>query len=318
MTSNAAIVICSIISIECIFILIGNIFTICVFWTHRKRLKRASFLLINLAVVDLIVGITIPIGIATKTIPRHLEEDGSVKKTSHDNVSTIFPTMFSCLSLFCLVHISLERAYAVIWPLRHRVATNKCYICSIILVWAAGFSVGAMLLLNLVVKGMSYVYTMAALYFMIFSSLIVICGSYLSIRKRLHCRVPNLHQNKSNNEEQNARFSRTMFIVIAVSFLCWVPASVLSFLYAFCNCVIPMPVFYIGTIFNIASSVVNPVIYSFRMPIFKETLRKFMPRRTSRKFRVNWASSLLWESFYSVYKEYSAVALNVAVKLSVW
>lgn len=63
MPSVAAVVICSIISLECVFILIGNIFTIYVFSTHRKRLKRTSSLLINLAVVDLLVGLTEPVAI---------------------------------------------------------------------------------------------------------------------------------------------------------------------------------------------------------------------------------------------------------------
>lgn len=41
-----------------------------------------------------------------------------------------------------------------------------------------------------------------------------------------------------------------------------------------------MGALYATTLFNIASSFVNPVIYSFRMPIFKEPLSKLKPRRT--------------------------------------
>ena len=37
-------------------ILVGNFFTIYIFWSIRKQLKRASYLLINLAVADIFVG----------------------------------------------------------------------------------------------------------------------------------------------------------------------------------------------------------------------------------------------------------------------
>ena len=39
-----------------LFIIVGNIFTIFVFWKNRNRLRRTFFLLINLAVTDLFVG----------------------------------------------------------------------------------------------------------------------------------------------------------------------------------------------------------------------------------------------------------------------
>ena len=147
MSNAAAIAICSIISLECVFILIGNIFTIYVFWTHRKHLRRTSSLLINLAVVDRLVGLTEPVAIGTMTIPRHFEEDGPIISTQ-DNISSMLPTMFSCLSLFSLALISVERAYAVIWLLRHRVTGNKWYICSLFIVWSAGMVVCASFLLH--------------------------------------------------------------------------------------------------------------------------------------------------------------------------
>ena len=42
---------------EAFLILVGNLFTIYIFWSIRKQLKRASYLLINLAVADFFVGI---------------------------------------------------------------------------------------------------------------------------------------------------------------------------------------------------------------------------------------------------------------------
>jgi len=286
MWTTSAIVFCSIMLLESVLITIGNIFTIYVFSTHRKRLKRTSTLLINLAVADLLVGLTESSGVATKTIPRHFTEDFMKLKTTHNNLSTIIPTMFSCTSLFCLVHISLERAYAVIWPLRHRVISTKTYLCGIAFVWAAGISVGTLLFLNSI-EVLSYTSAMVPVCVVIFSSLIIICVSYLSIRTRLQFRVPAIHQNRQNDEEQSMKLSRTLFIVIAASVVCWLPGSLLYFIYVFCECMFPTALLYSGTLFNIASSIVNPVIYSFRMPIFKEILKRLKPIRASRKYSVN-------------------------------
>ena len=283
MSNAAAIVICSIISLECVFILIGNIFTIYVFWTHRKHLKRTSYLLINLAVVDLLVGLTEPIAIGTMTIPRHFEEDGSMISTQ-DNISSMLPTMFSFLSLFSLALISVERAYAVILPLRHRVTGNKWYICSLFIVWSAGMVVGAAFLLHQA-KLLRYYFCQIIVCLMILLSLITICGSYLSIRKKIHSRFPAIHHHRRNDEEQDIKLSRTLFIVIAASFVCWLPGTVLYFIYVVGKLVMPMSVLYSGTLFNIASSFVNPVIYSFRMPIFKEPLAKLRPKKMA---RISW------------------------------
>ncbi|XP_078378390.1 adenosine receptor A3-like [Oculina patagonica] len=283
MSNAAAIVFCSIISIECVFILIGNAFTIYVFWTNRRRLKRTSCLLINLAVADLLVGLTEPVAVAM--LPMHFEEDKLLLST-HDNIGATLATTFSCLSLFSLALISMERAYAVIMPLRHRVTSNKCYVCSLVIVWAAGMVVGVTFLFNLV-NVWSYFTSQIIVFSMIIVSLIIICASYLSIRKKLHCRVPAIHQNGRNDEERNMRLSKTLFIVIVASFVCWLPGSVLHFVAFVGGYFIPMAVLYSGALCNITSSIVNPVIYSFRMPIFKEPLGKLIPKRISRNNRGN-------------------------------
>lgn len=282
MTNVAVVIICSIISVESVFILIGNIFTIYVFWIHRARLKRTSFLLINLAIADLLVGAIKPIVIGTGVIHRHFQgnKTGEVLVSNQDDFSAIIPTMFSCSSLIFLVLISLERAYAVVCPLRHRLASNKSYIWCIVTVWVIGGFVGAVLLLD-TANMWSHEISQYIICSMIFSALAIICGSYWSIRNKLYSRdVPAINRNSRNNTEQNIKLSKTLCIVTAASCVCWLPGSILYFVNAVCKCYISMGALYATTLFNIASSFVNPVIYSFRMPIFKEPLSKLKPRRT--------------------------------------
>ena len=58
MTDKSVVVIYCIILLESLIIFLGNTFTVFVFWKNRNKLKRTSFLLINLAVADLLVGLS--------------------------------------------------------------------------------------------------------------------------------------------------------------------------------------------------------------------------------------------------------------------
>ena len=131
--SHAGILIyCVIVAMETTFICIGNAFTIFVFWNQRVALKRACYLLLNLAVAaggatELIVTSS------TLIIP-------SLKTTDYFKpaITSTIAIVFSSVSMLCLLVISLERAHAVLWPLCHRVASNRVYIIPIVMVWVTG------------------------------------------------------------------------------------------------------------------------------------------------------------------------------------
>ena len=146
MYNTAIIVVLFAAILESLIIIAGNIFTIFVFWKHRNRLKRTSFLLINLAVADLFVGFTEPIVLGRFDIVGHLEE-ASFNSAQKKNVSTAFQVTFSFSSVLFLTLVSLERAYALIWPFRHRVSSTKGYIYSVTFAWVAAVSSGILTLL---------------------------------------------------------------------------------------------------------------------------------------------------------------------------
>ena len=52
----------------------GNFITVIVFWIHRCKLKRTSFLLINLAVADLLAGVT-QAAMAAQPVPQTISAD---------------------------------------------------------------------------------------------------------------------------------------------------------------------------------------------------------------------------------------------------
>ena len=92
---------------EAFLILAGNFITIYIFWSIRKRLKRTSYLLINLAVADILVGIALILwlfdGIAAMT--------GSDINKTVNKTATVVDTLGLMASISSLALISLEREW---------------------------------------------------------------------------------------------------------------------------------------------------------------------------------------------------------------
>ena len=176
----------TVLTIEAILICLGNAFTIFVFWHQGASLKRAGYLLINLAVADLLVGLTVLTRISTYK-PSH-------QLAYADGIFSTFFLSFATVSLLCLMVISLERVYAVLWPLRHRVARTRTYIISIVIVWTGGLCTATLEVIqtNKVISEKSSNLVINSLFFV---SLAVVLGAYLTIRKRLN--NPNLWKVKT-------------------------------------------------------------------------------------------------------------------------
>ena len=271
-----------------LLVFIGNFFTIFVFWKHRTKLKRTSFLLINLAVADLSVGFTAPMVLGTYTIQEEIQGSNS---SDAGKISTALQTTFSLASVFFLVLISLELAYALIWPLRHRASSTKTYIYSVILGWMAVLSVGVVAML----AAYGYLNTSqlwVALSSIILLALITICISYLAIRKKLTnpevASIDKVH-NRQNVSEQNTKLSRTLFIVIAVSLGCWIPGILVYPIHSLCSSCLPGPLINVCGTLHLVNSLVNPIIYCFRIPIFRETLKRMKVRKHSKQYTVNYS-----------------------------
>ena len=92
-----------------------------------QQTQANFFLLINLAVADLFVEFRAIVSIGVFKIPGRFQETNfnSVHITI---IWKAFEIPFSYASVFYLALISLERACALIWPLRHRVASTNVYI----------------------------------------------------------------------------------------------------------------------------------------------------------------------------------------------
>ena len=273
MLTSTVIAFIAITQLEATIIIIGNAFTIFVFWTRTPHLKRTYFILINLAVADLLVGITAPIVLWTESIPSELTQIPR-------NPSIAFQLLASSTSIFFLALISLERAFAVLWPIRYRATNTGAYIYSIAIVWAVGFCMFGLCMLSMYHTKVEWKYVAVPINSSLLISLLVICASYLKIRTRLRLPAPGeLDSHSRQSTERNLRLSRTLFLVTAASLVFWLPSVVLYATRDFCPLCYPQDVLWFVNALHLANSMVNPFVYSYRMAIFKEALKKLFRRR---------------------------------------
>jgi len=295
LANDVAIIFVVVYAVEAALIIFGNAFTIFVFstLTRTSHIKRTCYLLINLAVADLFVGITEPIVLGTSKFHemtattskqsklRGMNERKPLKVKRENDLPEAMQLFALSASVFFLALISLERAFAVLKPLRHRVASTRVYIYSIVVVWAVGIFIFGLLAVIYYIEKMEMKTVHVVVHICLFISILVICASYLKIRARLSSTAPEVAVvNSSQTTQHNVRLSRTLFVVIALSLLFWLPAFALYIGMYICHCSFHPYMKWTVNVLLLANSLVNPFVYSFRMPVFKEALEKLSRKRT--------------------------------------
>ena len=248
-----------------------------VFWQKRLTLRQTSYLLINLAVSDLLVGVWELISLASGQVP-NLFGVSFLKDTLIPLVNFITASLtifFSSSSSCCLALISIERAFSVLRPIRHRTVSLRVYFGAITFAWTAGMGTSLIFLIP-VFSASDKMPSTVAVNVVYLLSISLVCTGYLTICKYLKRTHPYPCNQNRSYLERNKKLSQTLLLVIGLSLVCWLPGLILYTLGDFCPVCISAPVMLTGRVLHLANSAVNPVTYSFRMPIFRESLRRLL------------------------------------------
>ena len=252
-------------TLEGISILLVSAVTIAVFWRRRLALKRASYLLLNLAFADLSVGV----GVTTF---------GAYSLLCGETVSS-FDAALSCFlcssvaaSIYSLVVIAVERAFAFAKPLKHRALPTAYYYRTIAFVWV--LTAAAAISWWLRISGFYHARFFTCVTFM--ACLIVIFLSYLvvwwfSSLKRLPGTVDvRVH-------EKNRKLAVTLSIVTLLSLATWLPSQV-QVVRQSGNAADPSVIrteqLFPALLLMYVNSLVNPMVYVLRMPAFRQELKR--------------------------------------------
>ena len=260
---------CVIYLLEGVLILLGNTFTVFVFWKRRTELQRTSYLLVNLALADLLVAVGVSLSVSSQVKIVVTNE-----LSTPEEVFSLFTWDVFCegSSLLSLLVISLERLYAVRWPFRHRTLRTSSYVYSIAFVWITSVIMSVTFFALLYQEGSLAVFVISPLLFVF---LVLLCVANILICVQMRKNVPEgVNQKRAL---QNKKLTKTLLIVTILSLIFWLPGVVMvSVVNAFGpECAIKTYDVYRGLkILNLANSIVNPLVYAFRMPLFKSEIKE--------------------------------------------
>ena len=262
--------------IECLAIVILNIITTVVFVKKKRQLQRRStYLIIHLAIVDLLVGVVSgPLQIKHR-MALNTELRCPLWKFRRDNIwsnrlSFAFAHLFSFASLTNLIAISLERLHATFCPFRHRFVRKWVYRVIIIFIWLIAIvrETAQIFLWEIADLMVIDIY----LYILFYAvSLIVICVSYILIVIKVRC---SSHPQFHSRSKRERKLTGTALIVSVVSLLCLLPTMIfVACLHSSFSCLMNFHINLAGIVIFLANSLVNPIIYSLRMPGFRGLLQ---------------------------------------------
>ena len=190
----------------------------------------------------------------------------------------------SLTSLTGIAVISLDRMHATFRPFRHRNIKTWVYGVAIAGVWI----LTAMIVIPLplirlylnVQQQWQLLYFVYLLRSYCFLCLVVICVSYTSIALKFWCGTRPPSHGAANRQR---KLTVTLFIMTIVSLLLWLPYVVYTFVSFFV-----LDRFSIRTYLRLklsfsllyhTNSLVNPIIYTIRMPEFRRALLVLFKRR---------------------------------------
>ena len=268
---------------ECLAIVILNLLTIIVFVKQRQLQRQSTYLIIHLAIVDLLVG-----AVSGPVIVNHLLEHYC---DLWRGTQTIFrlADLFPMASLVNLAAISLERMHATLFPFEHRVIRRRVYAMAIAAIWFLTLSRETVKIVLFKAQGNSHLAVSFAIVTLILYwslSLFLICVSYVAIFIKVRF-SPNPRHHGATNRER--KLTATLLIVTLASLMTWLPCTTFTIVIYWHQDVLSgwypqRSFFYIQTALKAlvwANSLVNPIVYAIRLPEFRAAISEIFRRTPS-------------------------------------
>ena len=269
----------------CVAIVTVNLLSIILFIKKRSLRTRAMYLVISLTVADMFVG-----GFSHLFLFLYLSSTCDILKMNLSlelfGISIFLFHWFPLTSLTNIAVISFDRMHATIRPFRHRLIKKWVYGVTIAGVWVLAAMVSTVsLILKLYGKEYSYHFYFWQSYCCL--CLFVICVSYFSIVVKFLCGAHPQHHGAANRQK---KLTVTLFIMTIVSLLMWLPSVVFNFLLAQSGLksLSAQEMFRLDfslVILFMMNSLVNPIVYTIRIPEFRKALLVLFKRQRRQNAR---------------------------------
>ena len=255
-----------------------NSLTVIAFCRDRNLRKRSTYLVISLAVADMLSGGSSALNFfydvgETWNLWRH--------NRAYWYIPQVFILWFPVCSLTNMTVISLERLNATFWPFRHRTIKKSVYWVLIIAIWLTAllFSCALEMMIYYRREWDYYLYTWSSLMSI---CLLVICVSYVFIVVKFRPVNQPRHHGAANRER---KLTLTVFTVTSLSLLFWLPYIITFFRFFPTNILSSLSEIALFRLYSVsifllyANSFLNPILYTMRMPGFRRALKMLCRQR---------------------------------------
>ena len=170
---------------ELIAVVLINLLTLATFARNRHLRKRSTYLVINLTIADLLLGVVAVL--LTILEPRILESHNILGE--HFNwyafLYLTLESLFPAASLANLSLISLERLHATIYPFRHCLIREQIYFTVITFSWLLALFFASMVAILVVLRAqLTLDFYVFASYCFIAVLIILLCDYYFECQKQ--------------------------------------------------------------------------------------------------------------------------------------
>ena len=274
-SASECITLLTVIGMEAVVIVTLNALTIIVYLKEHSLRKRSMYLVINLAVADLSVGGSAIIEFWFLGQDCNIWTINLLSWTSYLPIYFMLWFLFTA-SLINLGAISLERTHATFRPFKHRFIKKKIFGAAVAIVWITAGLFSTSYVLILVFQPLNSeplrIFIISYFSFFLFCNLII-AFSYSSVAIKIVCRTQLDHHGATSRER---KLTKTLFIVTVVSLLLTLPITI----FMIYNRTLPTSVSlrtynwlnYSFLFLFYSNSLVNPVLYTVRMPEFRKAL----------------------------------------------
>ncbi|XP_068724758.1 pinopsin-like [Montipora capricornis] len=233
--------------------------------------KRSMYLVISLAIADMCVGgISLSIDVFNSGHKYNLWENYLSPAWNSILIAILLP--FPIASVTNLAVISLERMHATFRPFKHRVIKKWIFGASVAFVWFTAV-LNSSASMYLYAQG----YRFNKFYFAYLSILpccfSIILVSYASIVAKMYCGTRPHHHHGAGSQER--KLTTTLFIVTVVSLVLLLPYTLFMFSKTALSSQKNNLHFFLRSL-AYANSVVNPLLYAYRIPEFKRAMSSFL------------------------------------------
>lgn len=276
--------------------LVGNILTICVIYRNRRMRNAVNYLIVNMAVADLLVASLNMVNTTVALVRRSPEwtVPGLPGVALCKILGFMFGFTISC-SILNLTAIAAERFVAILFPLKRLLETSQVKYIGLVIWLASLVSVSPLLYATNIIEvdGSLYcgenwgplfdpvrspeIFTVVYFALMYALPLFIITILYSCIVIKVWFRkIPGNATGRTEARQIRTRKKvlRMLLTVVVVFALCWLPLHINMFLMyvvdKFAKCGVPKGVSFFALFLGHSNSAINPCLYL----IFNEDFRR--------------------------------------------